>query len=342
MMDLDVTFEEAPWEALVKGSEPGGTVSAVSLLAMLEGEDEALLEDAFQAMDDALLTLDISGLPKYRGEGRTAQRLRLEEQFARDGLNRTELEPGDPLRIYLDEVAEIPAAGEEEMLASRCASGDESAMQTLTNLGLKRVLELAKEYVGYGALLQDMIQEGSLGLWLAIGSYRTGSYKRYRDIHIRSAIAKAVARQARAGGVGEKLRKRMEDFQSSDRRLLRTLGRSATMEEIAQDMGITLEEASAVGKMIADAKLQQKTARPPQEPEEGQRVEDTAYFQMRQRILELLGSLSDSDAKLLSLRYGLDRDLPLSPEETAARMGIPVSQVLSREASALEKLRMGS
>lgn len=342
MMDLDVTFEEAPWETLLKGSEPGDSVSAVSLLAMLEGEDEECLEDAFQAIDDGFLTLDISGIPKYRGEGQAAQRLRLEEQLARDGLNPAELEPGDPLRIYLEEVAEVSAAGEEEILASQCAAGDESAMLALTNLGLKRVLELAKEYVGYGVLLQDMIQEGSLGLWLAVSSYREGSYKSYRDAHIRTAIAKAVARQARAGGVGEKLRKRMEDFQASDRRLLRTLGRSATMEEIAQDMGVTLEEASAVGKMITDAKLQQKTAQPRQEPEEGQRVEDTAYFQMRQRISELLGCLSDSDAKLLSLRYGLDRELPLSPEETAARMGLTVSQVLSREASALEKLRVGS
>lgn len=339
MMDLDVTFEKSPWETLLKGSEPGGSVSAVSLLAMLEGEDGELLEDAFQAMDDALLTLDISGLPKYRGEGQTAQRLRLEEQLARDGLDPKALEPGDPLRTYLEEISEVSAAGEEESLASRCALGDENAMLALTNLGLSRVLELAKEYVGYGVFLQDLIQEGSLGLWMAIGSYREGSYKSYRDAHIRTAIAKAVARQARAGGVGEKLRKRMEAFQASDRRLLQTMGRSATMEEIAQDIGITLEEASAVGKMIADAKLQQKTAQPPQEPEEGQRVEDTAYFQMRQRISELLGSLSTLDAKLLSLRYGLDRERPLSPEETAARMGIPVSQVLSREASALSKLR---
>jgi len=342
MMDLDVTFEDAPWETLLKGTEPGGMVSAVSLLALLEGEDEEQLENALQTMEDAHLSLDISGIPKFRGEGQTGQRLRMEEQLAYSGLNPRELEPGDPLRIYLEEVAEISASGDEEALAARSASGDEKAMLELTHLGLSRVLELAKEYVGYGVFLQDLIQEGSLGLWLAVSSYREGSYPSFRDARIRAAIAKAVIRQARAGGVGEKLRKRLEDFQASDKRLLRELGRSATLEEIAQDMGITLEEASAVGKMISDAKLQQKNAASPQEPEEGQRVEDTAYFQMRQRISELLSTLSDEDAKLLSLRYGLDRELPLSPEEAAARMGFTVSQVLSREASALEKLRLGS
>lgn len=339
MMDLDVTFEDAPWERLLKGTERGGAVSAVSLLAMLEGEDEERLEDAFRAMDEAQLTLEVSGLPKYRGEGQTAQRLRLEEHLARSGLDPEELEPGDPLRIYLEELAEVSAAGDEGFLASRSASGDENAMLALTNLGLSRVLELAKEYVGYGVLLQDLIQEGSLGLWLAISSYREGNYPEYRDAHIRAAIARVVTRQARSGGVGEKLRKRMEDFRVSDDRLLRELGRNPTLEEIAQDMGATVEETAAVGKMLSDAKLLQKSVQPSQEPEEEQRVEDTAYFQMRQRIGELLSVLSEEDAKLLTLRFGLDRDLPLSPEETAARLGIPVSEVLSREAAALGRLR---
>lgn len=339
MMDLDVTFEDAPWEKLLAGMERGSAVSAVSLLAMLEGENEEQLEDAFRAMDEAQLTLEVSGLPKYRGEGEAARRLRLEEQLARSGLDPKELEAGDPLRIYLEELAGISAAGDEGVLASRSAAGDESAMQTLTNLGLPRVLELAKEYVGYGVLLQDLIQEGSLGLWLAVSGYREGNYPEYRDAHIRAAIARAVTRQARSGGVGEKLRKRMEDFRISDDRLLRELGRNPTLEEIAQDMGATVEEAAVVGKMFSDAKLLQRASGPSREPEEGQRVEDTAYFQMRQRIGELLSALSEEDAKLLTLRFGLDREPPLSPEETAARLGIPVSEVLSREAAALGKLR---
>lgn len=338
MMDLNITFEDAPWETLLSTADRGSSVSAVSLLAMLEGEDEERLEDAFQTMEERGVLLEITGLPKYRGEGQTAQRLRREEQLAQSALRPEALEEGDPLRIYLEELSIIPAFGDEEILARECAAGDEDAKVNLTNLGLSRVVELARNYVGYGVLLQDLIQEGSLGLWLAVDSFRTGDYAAFRDRKIRDAMARAVARQAWSGGIGEKLRKRMADFQAADSRLLTELGRNPTLEEISAEMRITMEEAEAVGKMLQDAKLLQDQTKPQQE-EENRPVEDTAYFQMRQRITELLSVLPQEDAELLTMRFGLDRELPLSPQETAAKLGIPVETVIAREAAALGKLR---
>lgn len=338
MMDLNITFEDAPWETLLSTADRGSSVSAVSLLAMLEGEDEERLEDAFQTMEERGVLLEITGLPKYRGEGQTAQRLRREEQLAQSALRPEALEEGDPLRIYLEELSIIPAFGDEEILARECAAGDEDAKVKLTNLGLSRVVELARNYVGYGVLLQDLIQEGSLGLWLAVDSFRTGDYAAFRDRKIRDAMARAVARQAWSGGIGEKLRKRMADFQAADSRLLTELGRNPTLEEISAEMRITMEEAEAVGKMLQDAKLLQDQTKPRQE-EENRPVEDTAYFQMRQRITELLSVLPQEDAELLTMRFGLDRELPLSPQETAAKLGIPVETVIAREAAALGKLR---
>lgn len=338
MMDLNITFEDAPWETLLSTADRGSSVSAVSLLAMLEGEDEERLEDAFQTMEERGVLLEITGLPKYRGEGQTAQRLRREEQLAQSALRPEALEEGDPLRIYLEELSIIPAFGDEEILARECAAGDEDAKVKLTNLGLSRVVELARNYVGYGVLLQDLIQEGSLGLWLAVDSFRTGDYAAFRDRKIRDAMARAVARQAWSGGIGEKLRKRMADFQAADSRLLTELGRNPTLEEISAEMRITMEEAEAVGKMLQDAKLLQDQTKPRQE-EENRPVEDTAYFQMRQRITELLSVLPQEDAELLTMRFGLDRELPLSPQETAAKLGIPVESVIAREAAALGKLR---
>jgi len=76
-----------------------------------------------------------------------------------------EREPTDPLRLYLEEVAQLSSTGDEQALAAKCAAADECAMETLTNLGLHRVLEIAKDHVGCGVLLLDLIQEGSLGLW---------------------------------------------------------------------------------------------------------------------------------------------------------------------------------
>lgn len=338
MMDLNITFEDAPWETLLSTADRGSSVSAVSLLAMLEGEDEERLEDAFQTMEERGVLLEITGLPKFRGEGQTAQRLRREEQLAQSALRPEVLEEGDPLRIYLEELSIIPAFGDEEILARECAAGDEDAKVNLTNLGLSRVVELARNYVGYGVLLQDLIQEGSLGLWLAVDSFRTGDYAAFRDRKIRDAMARAVARQAWSGGIGEKLRKRMADFQAADSRLLTELGRNPTLEEISAEMRITMEEAEAVGKMLQDAKLLQDQTKPRQE-EENRPVEDTAYFQMRQRITELLSVLPQEDAELLTMRFGLDRELPLSPQETAAKLGIPVETVIAREAAALGKLR---
>lgn len=338
MMDLNITFEDAPWETLLSTADRGSSVSAVSLLAMLEGEDEERLEDAFQTMEERGVLLEITGLPKFRGGGQTAQRLRREEQLAQSALRPEALEEGDPLRIYLEELSIIPAFGDEEILARECAAGDEDAKVNLTNLGLSRVVELARNYVGYGVLLQDLIQEGSLGLWLAVDSFRTGDYAAFRDRKIRDAMARAVARQAWSGGIGEKLRKRMADFQAADSRLLTELGRNPTLEEISAEMRITMEGAEAVGKMLQDAKLLQDQTKPRQE-EENRPVEDTAYFQMRQRITELLSVLPQEDAELLTMRFGLDRELPLSPQETAAKLGIPVETVIAREAAALGKLR---
>ena len=75
------------------------------------------------------------------------------------------------------------------------------------------------------------------------------------------------------------------------------------------------------------------------EPEDDQAVEDTAYFQMRQRIMELLSVLTPEDAKLLTLRFGLEGGLPMSPEETGKKLGLTSQEVVQREAQALMKLR---
>ena len=170
MIDLDYSFEQSPWEAFLRTKGMGDTVSAVTLLSMLEGMEEQAVEDALEDLETGCMSLDISGLPKVGGTGEAALRLRREIQLVKKGLDLRELDENDPLRLYLEELAYIPAAGDEQLLAERCRKGDASAMEALTNLGLSRAVELAKEFVGYGVLLMDLIQEGSLGLWQSLQS----------------------------------------------------------------------------------------------------------------------------------------------------------------------------
>lgn len=343
MNNLDFSFEQSPWEAFLMTKGMGDTVSAAGMLSMLEGEDEQQLEDALNDLETGCMILDISGLPRLGASGEAAVRLRQEMQMVKKGLNPGELEESDPLRMYLEEVAAMPATGDEAVLAQKCAKGSEAAMEQLTNLGLSRVVELAAEHVGYGVLLLDLIQEGSLGLWQAIRNYRSGDYAAYRDRWIRFYMAKAVTMQARSSGVGQRMRTALEDYREVDERLLSELGRNATLEEIAMELHMSVEEAANVKKMLDDARLMAKVKKPedPEEEKEAQEqaVEDTALFQSRQRILDLLSGLEEGEQKLLTLRFGLEGGKPLTPEETGRRLGLTPDEVVAKEAAALAKLR---
>ena len=339
MNDLDFSFEPDPWETFRMSLTMGDTVSASQILTLLEGEDGQALEDALQELETACVKLDISDLPKNGGTGDTALRLKQEAQLVQEGLNPKALEPNDPLRLYLEEVAAVPVCGDEQLLAE---TGDNP--EALTNLGLSRVIELAQDYVGYGVLLMDLIQEGSLGLWQAIGCYRAGEYAAHRDRWIRFYLARAVILQAHSSGIGQKMRRAMEDYRQVDERLLGELGRNPTIEEIADELHMNLEEAQTVRKMMDNARMLDKAVRPEdeeEEPEAEQAVEDTALFQMRQRIGDLLSGLDETDAKLLSLRFGLEGGKPVSPEETGRLLGMTAQEVVAREAEALAKLRNG-
>ena len=338
----DFVFEATPWELALEEMHMGDTLSAARFLTLLEGESEETVEEAFEDLADAHVTLDVAELPKTLGAGETAVRLRREAELVKTGLDPAVLEPGDPLRLYLEEVAATPVCGDELLLAADAAGGDERVMERLTNLGLSRVIELAKEYTGYGVLLLDLIQEGSLGLWQAIGCFDGGDYEAHRDWWIRQSLARAVTMQARQSGVGHKLRQAMEDYRSVDERLLCDLGRNPTVEEIAEEMHISAQEAAAVAKMVENARMMGKVHTPEVEDdpaEEEAHVEDTALFQMRQRIAELLEGVSEEDAKLLTLRFGLEGGLPLSPADTGRRLGLTPEEVVAREAAALSMLR---
>lgn len=340
---MDFQFEQSPWEAYLSTCPSGSSISAWNLLSMLEDEDEDSVEDAFGAIAEKNLTVDFSSLPRTIPDGQLAQRLKQEREYAQNGLNIKDMAAGDPLRLYLEELAGVPAFGDELLLSQRLLAGDEKASEQLTNLGLGRVVEMAKEFAGWNVLLLDLIQEGSIGLWEAIGSFRGGDYPSHRDRMIRHALAKAIILQARSNGISQKMRQALQDYRSTDERLLTELGRNPSLEEIAQGMRISREEAEYIKKMMDDALALNQAEKQTQPPEESAEddiaVEDTAYFQMRQRIGELLSVLDELDARIITLRFGLEKGRPLSADEVGRILGLTAGEISRREAAALSKLR---
>lgn len=340
---MEFQFEQSPWEAYLDSCKEGTVIPGWKLLSLMEEEEEEALEDAFRMIQEKQMILDLSGLPRSISSERAALRLKQEREYAEAGMDLTKMEENDPLRLYLEEIAGIPTCGDETLLAAQLLSGDEDAAQRLTNLGLSRVVQMAAEYAGWNVLLLDLIQEGSIGLWEAIGSYRGGDYSCHRDRMIRNALSKAILLQARNNGLSQKMRQALQDYKSVDERLLTELGRNPGLEEIAQGMKVTVEEADCIRKMMDDALLleqAEKLVQPKEESaEEEQAVEDTAYFQMRQRIGELLSQLEEQDARILTLRFGLDNGRPMSAEDTAKKLGMTTGELSRREAAALNQLR---
>lgn len=308
---MEFVFESSPWEQLAEGLEQGNVVSASYLLTVLEGEDEESVEQALAALEERAVQIDLSDLPRPAITGENGTRLRLEAELVKQDRFWLKLEETDPLRLYMEEL--------------------ETAADDL-GASLHEVVQLAKDFTGWGVLLSDLIQEGSLGLWKAEGDAR------YR---VTFYMQKAVLQQARAAGVGQKLSQSLEDFRSVDEKLLAELGRNPTLEEIAQQLHVSEEEAAFLSGMLDNVRRMDrvKTPEKPEKEEEEQAVENTAYFQMRQRITGLLSTLPPEDARLLSLRFGLDSGLPLTPEQTGRKLGLTADEVVQKEAAALLKLR---
>ena len=340
---MEFSFEDAPWEQALDALGPGDSISALELLTLLEGECEDTVLEALDTLEQKGVALSLDDLPNLPVGGDLALRLRQEAQMAESGRLLTDLGENDPLRLYLEELAATPAAGDENELARQYLHADTSAGEKLAALSLNRVVELACGLAGKNVLLLDLIQEGSMGLWQGILHYTGGDFGAHRDWWIRQYLHRAVFLQARSGDLGQKLRQGMEDYRDVDQRLLAELGRSPTLGEMAEAMHISPEEVTVYANMLTMARTRQQVEaamEPKKEtPEDDQAVEDTAYFQMRQRILELLSTLSEEEAELLTLRFGLEGGLPLSPEETGRKLNLTPREVVEREANALAKLR---
>lgn len=351
MNNLDFEFEDSPLSQFLDDVVDNASVNACELLTLLEGEDEETVEDAFSRLQELTVYLDLTDLPRPPLSGDSGVRLKWEKELAEKNDLLQKLEENDPLAVYLQEIAAIPVCGDICLIAEelsdihRTGGDDEALRMQLINLSLSRVVELARKYTGWGVLLLDLIQEGSLGLWQSTEGYvgKGWLFEAVRDWWIEFYMKKAVILQAREAGVGQKLRSALEDYRSVDEKLLYDLGRNPTLEEIAEAMHMSPESAATIAKMMENARLLQSVKREPDPEEEKeaqeQAVEDTAYFQARQRVNEMLSGLTEQETRVISLRFGLEGGLPLSPEDTGRKLGLTPDEVVAVEAAAMTKMR---
>ena len=343
----EITFELTPWESFLEDLYDS-SISAAQLLTFFEGEDDDALEEAFLDLEDASVAINLSDLPRGGATGEAARRLREEQQLVRDGKLLSGLEENDPLRLYLEELAAIPVQGDLRLLSEQLAKdrSNEGLRTRIVNLCLSRVVELAGEYTGYGVLLLDLIQEGSLGLWQGTAGFVGGNFEDCRDWWIRQYMAQAILRQARASGLGQKMRQAVEDYRMVDERLLSELGRNPTLDEVAEAMHMTVSEVETVRKFLDNARLvgrAHETREPEEEaPEDAQAVEDTAYYQTRERVDSLMSGISELESRVVTMRYGLDGKAPQTAAEVARKLNLTVSEVVELETSALTKMRQSN
>lgn len=343
MTQLEFAFDAAPWEQVIQALTPGGQLDSVEFLTLMEPESEDNLEAALALLDEKNILLSVDSLPEFAPSADTAVRLRQEKDLVARNALPGALEENDPLRLYLEEIAALPAFGDVQLLAEEYRSGNENVLPQLANLMLSRMTKQAFLLAGRGVLLLDLLQEGGLGLWQAILSYEGGDFEAYCSRKIQSYLNKALVLQAREFGVGQKMRQAMEDYRAVDEQFLGELGRNPTVEELADALHMTVQETSVVAQMLETSRRISRARQEPEQEEEElaetQAVEDTAYFQMRQRISDLLSNLEETDARLLTLRYGLEAGLPMSAEEVGKQLGLTPDEVSVREAAALAKLR---
>ena len=259
----------------------------------------------------------------------------------------------DPVRMYLKEIGKVPllSAEEEQELAERIEAGDEEAKKCLSEANLRLVVSIAKRYVGRGMALLDLIQEGNLGLMKAVEKfdYRKGyKFSTYATWWIRQAITRAIADQARTIRIPVHMVETINKLRRTSRQLLQELGREATPEEIAERMKMPVERVQEIMKISQEPVSLETPIGEEDDSHLGDFIQDdhvpvpaeaAAYSVLQEQLEEVLATLSDREAKVLRLRFGLDDGRARTLEEVGKEFNVTRERIRQIEAKALRKLR---
>ena len=259
----------------------------------------------------------------------------------------------DSVRMYLKEIGKINLLvfEEEVHLAQEIEKGSVAAREQLINANLRLVVSIAKKYIGRGLTFLDLVQEGNQGLMRAVEKFdwhRGFKFSTYATWWIRQAITRAIADQAKTIRIPVHMVETINKVYKATRALTQRLGKEPSIEQIADEVGISIEKVEEIYRISQDTTSLSTPVGDDEDSFLGDFIEDTTQMSpyeetskdlLRESIEDVLNSLDERETKVLSLRFGLMGETPKTLEEVGKIFNVTRERIRQIEAKALRKLR---